>query len=187
MRPFPVKRIAIAALLLSLAVLSPLCAIPPSFVDDSDGFLDFTVTVSWGIGDEFLTWGAEMCGAGPERIGFGFGATMGPGGLFAYLEGLYFWDPVASPLFTVPVKLRLGASLKDFEDIGFAVSLLGGCKLYPFLIRYDTDDGEDLGPDIGAYAALNWWNGRFFASVDADLGFVLSLTPDTGGGYYVYY
>jgi hypothetical protein len=184
-------RRAFIALLLLCAAIVPLGAIPASFVDDSDGWLNFTAAISWGLGDALPTAGLEMSGCGPERIGFGFGSLFGPKGFFVYLEGIYFWDPVPSELLTVPIKLRLGGSIGGIVDgdisAGFGASLLAGCQIFPLMLRYDEDEEEDLGIDIGAYAALNLWNGAFFPSVLADLGFALGLTPDTGGGYYYYY
>jgi len=185
MPAFPSVRRSLVVLLLSLLLLSPLFAIPPSFVDDREGWLDFNLLFSWGLGDTMPTFGFEMSGCGPERLGLGFGFRFGQDALVLYMDGIYFWDPAALAFFTVPFKLRLGACLGPGDSAGFAASLLGGCKIFPLLLRYDEEEIEDLGADVAAYAAVNWWNGRFFPSLDAEIGIAIGLAPDEYT--YIYY
>jgi hypothetical protein len=93
MHAFPMSRCTLIVFLLSFLSISPLFAIPPSFVDDSEGWLDFTVICFWGLGDSVPSLGYAISGCGPERLGLGFGVMFGPKALILFIDGIYFWDP----------------------------------------------------------------------------------------------
>ena len=175
---------------LSLLLCGVAGALPSTFNDERDGWMQFAVTVELSIP-----------GAGAPARAFGFGVRAGGRGDFGFglslaarhyaseaaprydftLDVLYFWSPFASDLLTVPFVLRAGAI-----DTALGVSLASG--LQAFFVEMDapkdTPENEKSYFTAASLLGGRYVNGLLRPFAELDLGFAFGFSSlDSGWGW----